>query len=67
MRDNFTIPKAEYEALEALKVRARKVNARAKKSEVLLRAGIMVLAGLPDAAFAMRSPPCRSSGPAGRP
>lgn len=50
VRDSFTIPKAEYAVLEALKARALKAGAPAKKSEVL-RAGIKALAGLSDAAF----------------
>lgn len=50
VRDSFTIPKAEYTVLEALKARALKAGAPAKKSEVL-RAGIKALAGLSDAAF----------------
>jgi hypothetical protein len=50
VRDSFTIPKAEYAVLEAMKDRAAKAGAPAKKSEVL-RAGIKALAGLSDAAF----------------
>lgn len=50
VRDSFTIPKPEYAVLEALKARALKAGAPAKKSE-LLRAGIKALAGLSDAAF----------------
>ena len=51
VRDSFTIPKTEYAVLEALKARALMGGTAAKKSEVL-RAGIMALAALPDAAFA---------------
>jgi Ca2+-dependent lipid-binding protein len=51
VRDSFTIPKTEYAVLDALKQRAAKAGAPAKKSE-LLRAGIKALAGLDDAAFA---------------
>lgn len=50
VRDSFTIPKAEYAVLDALKERAAKAGAPSKKSE-LLRAGIKALAGMPDAAF----------------
>jgi hypothetical protein len=50
VRDSFTIPKAEYAVLEALKERAAKAGAPSKKSE-LLRAGIKALAGMPEAAF----------------
>jgi hypothetical protein len=50
VRDSFTIPKAEYAVLEAMKDRAAKAGAPAKKSEVL-RAGIKALAGLSDTAF----------------
>lgn len=50
MRDSFTIPKLEYEVLGQLKQRSAKLGQAAKKSE-LLRAGIMALAALPDAAF----------------
>ena len=48
--DSFTIPKAEYVALDELKQRAAKLTRPAKKSE-LLRAGIKLLAALSDAAF----------------
>ena len=50
VRDSFTIPKAEYAVLEALKERAAKAGSPAKKSEVL-RAGIKALAGLSDTAL----------------
>ena len=50
VRDSFTIPKNEYGALEALKLRAAKLGRPAKKSEVL-RAGVMALAGMGDVAF----------------
>jgi hypothetical protein len=50
VRDSFSMPKAEYAVLQALKDRAAKAGRPAKKSE-LLRAGIQVLAGMPDAAF----------------
>ena len=50
VRDSFTIPKAEYTVLEDLKLRAGKLGRPAKKSEVL-RAGVMALAAMGDAAF----------------
>jgi hypothetical protein len=50
VRDSFTIPKAEYAVLDTLKVRAARAGHPAKKSE-LLRAGIQLLAALPDAGF----------------
>ncbi|MES2191658.1 MAG: hypothetical protein V4454_16180 [Pseudomonadota bacterium] len=50
VRDSFTIPKAEYVVLDALKLRAAKLTRPAKKSE-LLRAGIKALAALSDASF----------------
>jgi hypothetical protein len=50
IRDSFTIPKAEYLVIEALKERAGKLSRSAKKSE-LLRAGIKALAAMSDAAF----------------
>jgi hypothetical protein len=45
VRDSFTIPKNEYEAIDALKARAMAVGTAAKKSE-LLRAGLMALTRL---------------------
>ncbi len=50
VRDSFTIPKAEYAVLAALKDRAARAGHPAKKSE-LLRAGVQLLAALPDAGF----------------
>lgn len=50
VRDSFTIPKAEYDLLTALKARAIRLKQPAKKSE-LLRAGIKLLVGLSDTAF----------------
>jgi hypothetical protein len=50
VRDSFTIPKNEYEVLDALKLRAARAGTPAKKSE-LLRAGIKALAAMDDAAF----------------
>ncbi len=51
VRDSFTIPKTEYAVIDQLKLRAAQSGTPAKKSEVL-RAGIKVLAGMGDAAFA---------------
>ena len=50
VRDSFTIPKAEYEVLDALKQRAARAGSPAKKSE-LLRAGIKALAAMSEAAL----------------
>ena len=50
VRDSFTIPKAEFVVIEALKQRAAKLTRPVKKSE-LLRAGIKALAALSNAAF----------------
>lgn len=50
VRDSFTIPKTEFAAIEQLKTRAIALGTSVKKSE-LLRAGLMVLQGLNDAAY----------------
>ena len=50
VRDSFTIPKAEYAVLEALKVRAADLKRPTKKSE-LLRAGVAALNAMGDKAF----------------
>ncbi|MFZ2306402.1 MAG: hypothetical protein WAW73_11080 [Rhodoferax sp.] len=50
VRDSFTFPKAEYEVLDALKLRAAKLGKPAKKTEVL-RAGIKAIAAMSDAAL----------------
>ena len=50
IRDSFTIPKAEYAVIDALKQRSIRLARPAKRSE-LLRAGIKVLAALSDAAL----------------
>ncbi len=50
VRDGFTIPKAEYVVLDALKLRAAELKNPSKKSE-LLRAGIKALAAMDGAAF----------------
>ncbi len=49
-RDSFTMPKAEYAQINVLKERLAKQGHHAKKSE-LLRAGIMQLAAMTDAAL----------------
>lgn len=63
VRDSFTIPKTEYAVLEALKQRAARAGAPAKKSE-LLRAGIKVLASMDEAQFlaAMGAVPALKTG-----
>ena len=48
VRDSFTIPKAEYQVLDALKERSARLARPVKKSE-LLRAGIKALASMADA------------------
>lgn len=50
VRDSFTIPKAEYAAIDELKNRAVGLGTSVKKSE-LLRAGLMALQALSDAAY----------------
>lgn len=50
VRDSFTIPKAEYAVIDALKEHAALLGRPVKKSE-LLRAGIKLLVSLPDAKF----------------
>ena len=47
VRDSFTIPRDEYGVIDALKMRLGKLGRIAKKSE-LLRAGLKMLAALPD-------------------
>jgi hypothetical protein len=49
-RDSFTMPKIEYAQFDVLKERLQKLGQPAKKSE-LLRAGIMQLAAMTDAAL----------------
>jgi hypothetical protein len=49
-RDSFTMPKAEYAQFHVLKERLAKQGHHAKKSE-LLRAGIMQLSAMTDAAL----------------
>ena len=50
VRDSFTIPKTEFAAIDKLKSRAIALGTSVKKSE-LLRAGLMALQGLNDAAY----------------
>lgn len=47
VRDSFTVPKDEYAAIDALKLRAAQQGHEVKKSE-LLRAGLKLLNGLDD-------------------
>ena len=49
-RDSFTMPKTEYAQFQVLKERLNKLAQPAKKSE-LLRAGIMQLSAMTDAAL----------------
>ena len=50
VRDSFTMPKDEYQVLDALKRRALGLEKHVRKSE-LLRAGIQALAAMNDRAF----------------
>jgi hypothetical protein len=50
VRDSFTIPKPEFEQIDALKKRSLSMGISVKKSE-LLRAGLLVLRAMSDAAF----------------
>ena len=50
VRDSFTFPKDEYQAIAALKQKALGLKHSTKKSEIL-RAGLKLLSGLPDKAF----------------
>jgi hypothetical protein len=52
VRDSFTMPKPEYQVIDALKDRSAKAGRPLKKSEVL-RAGIKALAAMSDAAFSV--------------
>jgi hypothetical protein len=51
VRDSFTMPKDEYQAIETLKLRSTGLKRSTKKSE-LLRAGIMALSAMNDKDFA---------------
>lgn len=63
VRDSFTIPKSEYQVLEALKLRAAALKRPTKKSE-LLRAGIAALNAMADKALlaALNSVPSLKTG-----
>jgi hypothetical protein len=63
VRDSFTMPKAEYAAIESLKARAAQAGRPAKKSE-LLRAGVKLLEALPASALiqALESLPAIKTG-----
>lgn len=50
VRDSFTMPKAEYASIDALKARAAQAGRPTKKSE-LLRSGVRLLESLGDAAL----------------
>lgn len=50
VRDSFTIPKDEYQAIAALKIKALSLKHSVKKSEIL-RAGLMLISSLNDKAF----------------
>lgn len=50
VRDSFTFPKDEYQAIAGLKQKALGLKHSAKKSEIL-RAGLMLLNGLSEKAF----------------
>ncbi len=50
VRDSFTMPKDEYQVLDALKRRALGLEKHVRKSE-LLRAGIQALAAMNERAF----------------
>lgn len=50
VRDSYTIPKAEYVQIAALKKRALDLGSEVKKSE-LLRAGLLLLVSASDAGF----------------
>jgi hypothetical protein len=50
VRDSFTFPKEEYQAIAALKQKALGLKHSTKKSEIL-RAGLMLLTSLNDKAF----------------
>lgn len=50
VRDSFTFPKDEYQAIAALKTKALSLQHGVKKSEIL-RAGLMLISSLNDKAF----------------
>jgi hypothetical protein len=63
VRDSISVPKAEYLVLAEMKQRAAELTVAVRKTE-LLRAGIKVLAALPNAAFleALRAVPNLKTG-----
>jgi hypothetical protein len=63
VRDSISIPKTEYVALDAMKLRAGKLAVHIKKTE-LIRAGIKALSALGDAGFlaALRAVPSLKTG-----
>ena len=50
VRDSFTMPKDEYQAIDVLKARALGLEKQVRKSE-LLRAGLQALGAMNDRAF----------------
>ena len=50
VRDSFTMPKDEYQAIDALKARALGLEKQVRKSE-LLRAGLQALGAMNDRTF----------------
>ena len=50
VRDSFTFPKDEHQAIDTLKKKALNLKHNAKKSEIL-RAGLKLLSSLNDTAF----------------
>jgi hypothetical protein len=67
VRDSFTMPKAEYLAIDVLKQRAAQLARPVKKSE-LLRAGVKLLSALNDKALlaAMNDVPTIKTGRPGK-
>jgi hypothetical protein len=63
VRDSISIPKAEYLVLDEMKLRAGKLSAHVKKTE-LIRAGIKLLSASSDAVFlaALRAVPSLKTG-----
>jgi hypothetical protein len=63
VRDSFTIPKTEFAMLDAIKQKSISLGHAAKKSEVL-RAGILLLSALSDAALlsALKAVPAIKTG-----
>jgi hypothetical protein len=63
VRDSFTFPKDEYQAIATLKQRALSLQHSTKKSEIL-RAGLKLMSSLNDKAFlaALTSVPALKTG-----